>query len=114
MPYIHINTTEKLDASQMEKIKSSLGQTITLIPGKQEKGLMVDFSDGHTMYLGGVADKTAFVEVHCFKKSEDNGKKAFVASIFDILEENASIPKNRVYVNFIDLDEWGAGGSLNG
>ena len=51
MPYIGINTSKNLSQVQKEELTSALGEKIVIIPGKSESKLMVDISDGHTMYF---------------------------------------------------------------
>ena len=51
MPYIAVTTSKALSDEQKDELKKTIGQKISLIPGKTEAALMVDISDNHTMYF---------------------------------------------------------------
>ena len=53
MPYIAVTTSKALSDEQKDELKKTIGQKISLIPGKTEAALMVDISDNHTMYFAG-------------------------------------------------------------
>ena len=65
MPYIDINITNKLNEKEKDKIKSKLGELITIIPGKKEASLMIGINDEYTIYLEGERkDKSAYIIAH--------------------------------------------------
>jgi phenylpyruvate tautomerase PptA (4-oxalocrotonate tautomerase family) len=45
MPFINVKISEKLSDTQVDNIKSRLGEAISLIPGKSEAWLMVNIQD---------------------------------------------------------------------
>ena len=47
MPYIAVTTSKALSDEQKDELKKTIGQKISLIPGKTEAALMVDISDNH-------------------------------------------------------------------
>ena len=51
MPYIAVTTSKALSDEQKDELKKTIGQKISLIPGKTEAALMVDISDNHTITL---------------------------------------------------------------
>ena len=58
MPYIAVTTSKALSDEQKDELKKTIGQKISLIPGKTEAALMVDISDNHTMYFAGASWRT--------------------------------------------------------
>ena len=50
MPYIAVTTSKALSDEQKDELKKTIGQKISLIPGKTEAALMVDISDNHTIH----------------------------------------------------------------
>ena len=113
MPLISVNAVGTLTAQQKDAIKAGLGHAITLIPGKKEKALMVDISDGHALYLGGnPLENGAFVDVRIFKDAEFDDKKAMTEAIFALLEKECGIPANQIYLTFTAHAEWGLRGTL--
>lgn len=114
MPYVSVSTSQKLSQAQKDSLKTTLGEKISLIPGKTEAGLMVDISDGHSLYFAGKADDLAFVDIRCFGQTAPDAKKAYAAAVFEALEKQLGIPADHVYLNHTDLDTWGSRGVLRG
>jgi hypothetical protein len=112
MPYIAVNTTEKLSLSKQEAVKSELGRLISIIPTKNEAGLLVDFSGDHSFYRAGAAVKSAYVEVRLYHSSEFEAKKKFTEEVFSLLSRELGIESNNMYLNIIELENWGGGATL--
>lgn len=67
MPFINVKISENLSDTQVDNIKSRLGEAISLIPGKSEAWLMVNIQDNCKLYFKGTNDKpTAFTAVSIF------------------------------------------------
>jgi len=111
MPYIAVNTAQKLSDAQKEKIKTELGRLITIIPTKTEAGLLIDFSDSRTMYKAGENVSGAFIEVRLFRKSEFEPKKQFTEETFEMLSRELGLKKENMYLNFLEFDNWGSAGT---
>jgi phenylpyruvate tautomerase PptA (4-oxalocrotonate tautomerase family) len=112
MPYIAVNTVQQLSIAQKEKIKAELGRLICLIPTKNEAGLLVDFSDGRTMYRAGEKVPAAFIDVRLYNKAALEPKKAFTQAVFDLFAQELGIKKEHMYLNIIEFENWGSGGVL--
>lgn len=113
MPFISISVAERLLQEQKDALKISLGKNISLLPGKSEKQLMVDVSDGHSLYFDGrPLSKGAYVDIRTFGDSDFDSKKAFTKSIYEMLNNICGIQKDEIYVTFSAFGEWGTRGSL--
>ncbi len=113
MPFISVNAAGTLTTDQKDAIKTGLGQAITLIPGKKEKALMVDITDGHTLYMGGSPlENGAFVDVRMYGDAAFDDKKVMTEAIFQLLEKECGMTAKQVYITFASYDEWGTRGSL--
>jgi phenylpyruvate tautomerase PptA (4-oxalocrotonate tautomerase family) len=112
MPYIAINTTEKLPAAKQETIKAEIGRFISLIPTKTEAGLLIDFSGDHSFYRAGAPVTGAYVEVRLYRPSDFEAKKKFTEEVFSLLSRELGIGKDLMYLNIIELENWGGGGTL--
>ncbi|MDR1626835.1 MAG: hypothetical protein LBT33_09875 [Spirochaetia bacterium] len=110
MPYVLINTSLRLSAVQKERVKSEFGRLIAMIPTKTEAGLLVDFSDGHTMYRAGEEAPCAFIEVRLFGRTETGIKKEFTKEVFGMLGRELGLEIPRMYLNIQEFDTWGSGG----
>jgi len=112
MPYIAVNTSEKLSDAQKEKIKAELGRLITIIPTKTEAGTLVDFSDSRTMYKAGENISGAFIELRLWHKSDFESKKQFTEKTFELLSRELGLKTENMYLNIVELDDWGSVGTL--
>jgi hypothetical protein len=110
MPYILINTSLKLSAGQKEKVKAEFGRLVSIIPTKAEAGLLVDFSDGHTMYRAGEEAPCAFIEMRLYGKAETEPKKKFTKEVFEMLNKELGLEIPRMYLNIQEFETWGSAG----
>ena len=113
MPYIAVNTSEKLPAAKMEKIKAEFGRLITIIPTKAEANLQVDFSDGRTIYKAGENVQGAFIDLRLFHKAEFEPKKKFTEETFAMLIRELNIKKENIFLTIMEFENWGSAGTLN-
>jgi len=111
MPYIAVNTSQKLSDAQKEKIKTELGRLITIIPTKAEANLLIDFSDSRTMYKGGENISGAFIEMRLFKKTDFEPKKKFTEETFEMLSQELGLKKEHMFLNILEFDNWGSAGT---
>ena len=112
MPYIGINTSRQLSDEQREKIKTELGRLITIIPTKTEAATFVDFSEGRTLYKGGVKIDGAIIELRIWHKSEFEDKKKFVEEAFQLFTRELGLKPENMTMNVFECDEVGVGGTL--
>jgi hypothetical protein len=112
MPYIAVNTVQKLPEEKREKIKAEFGRLISIIPTKTEAGLLVDFSGDRVLYKGGVKVNGAFVELRLFHKTDFAAKKKFTEEVFALFSRELGIEQGNMYLTILEFDEWGTGGSL--
>ena len=112
MPYIAINTAQKLTDNQKEKIKSELGRLITIIPTKTEAGTLIDLSDSRTIYKGGENVSGAFIDLRLFHKADFDAKKKFTEEVFELLSRELGIKKENMYLSISEYDSWGTAGTL--
>jgi phenylpyruvate tautomerase PptA (4-oxalocrotonate tautomerase family) len=112
MPYIAVNTSLELSAAQKEKIKAEFGRLIEIIPTKTEAGLLIDFSGSRTIYKAGKEVSGAFIDLRLFHKSNFDAKKRFTEETFDLFSRELGIAKENIYFNILELEDWGAGGTL--
>ena len=113
MPYIAVNTTQKLSVAQKEKIKAEFGRLITIIPTKSEAGLLVDFSDARTIYKAGENVEGAFIDLRLFRKSEFEPKKQFTEAVFELLSQELGLKKENMLLSIMENECWGYAGTFH-
>ena len=95
MPYIAVTTSKALSDEQKDELKKTIGQKISLIPGKTEAALMVDISDNHTMYFAG-----------------EKRKKALTEALFDAVELHTGLHDDSIYLTYSEFSNWGTRGTM--
>ena len=112
MPFIGSKVSMKISKENEEVIKKKLGEAIELIPGKSETFLMIGFEDECSLYFGGEKlNKGAFIEVKIFGKASKDAYANLTAAICNIYQEELQIPKDKMYVKYEEVQDWGWNGS---
>lgn len=107
MPFIDARFSTPIDKAKEEVIKSRLGEAITLI-GKSEAYLMVQIAGDCNLYFKGNKESdSAFFEVKLLGKSTKSNYEKLTGALCEIANEELSIPTNRVYVKFEEVEYWG-------
>lgn len=112
MPYIAINTSKCLSDGQKEALKTALGEKIAVIPGKSESKLMMDISDGHTMYAAGEKRELAYIDVKCFGTTALANQKAFTEAAFEAVQQATGLTQDSIYLTYSEFEHWGTAGTL--
>ncbi len=112
MPYISTKTTEKLTDEKKAVLAKKFGQAITIVPGKTEAHLMLDFDGENTMYFAGkTGEPMAFAEVKLFGKADREHLTKLTAKICEIFKEELGVDGSNVYVKYEEVTHWGWNGS---
>lgn len=108
MPFIHVSTTAKISPQDSEKLKSQLGEAITILPGKSEKWLMVRMEGGCDMYFSGDHSKgCAMVEVYGFGSIPGEAAEKMTARLCEIMDRQLGIASDQTYVKYQEVAQWG-------
>lgn len=111
MPFINSRVSLTMTDTQKEAVKEKLGQAISIIPGKSETWLMLEFADNCDLYFqGNQTSPTAFIEVKVFGSIQKEYSEQLTQAICDIYETELNIEKNRIYVKYEETDMWGWNG----
>ena len=112
MPFINSKVSITITDEKKETIKSKLGKIIELIPGKSQEWLMVGFEDNCSLYFKGTNDRpTAFIEVKIFGNASEASYNKLTEAICNLFYEELQIPKDRIYVKYEEVYNWGYNGS---
>ena len=107
MPYLSLVVSQTLDSAKKDALNAQFCKLITLLPGKQASDLMFDISGGHTLYRGEVKKNCAFVDVRLLSFSPFEAKREFTLATCDMLGKELGIEPSAIYINFIELPNWG-------
>lgn len=107
MPFINTCVTTEITYEKEEILKAKLGKALSLI-GKPEAYLMLNFSENCRLWFAGTNDEdAAFVEVALLHSAPKASYEKLTKAICDILNEELSIPTNRIYVKYSETEFWG-------
>ena len=113
MPYINVTTSQKLSAEQKKLITREFGAIISILPNKTEKSLMLDFSDGHSMFMNNQEmTNCAYVDIRMYGSAAYAHKSELTEKTFALLYRNLGIQEHEAYVSFSEYSMWGVGGKL--
>ena len=110
MPFIHIITNTTISKQQETTVKSKLGETIALLPGKSEQWLMVCIEPERALYFrGSDSEKIAYVEVNVYGTVSRSAADSLTAAISEILAQELAIQQS--YIKYEEAEIWGWNGS---
>lgn len=111
MPFIISRVNVPISREQEIELKSWMGKTIELVPGKSEEYLLLGFEDNDRLWLrGDDSEPIAFIETNIFGNEQHLGYDAFTAEVTMMFHKVLGIAPNHVYINYTDIPDWGAGG----
>lgn len=111
MPLINLKTTTKISETQEAELTREFGKIITLIPGKTEAWLMLNFTDGCRMAFRGNNDAdTAMVSVELLGGASKKSYDDMTHAICDTVNRVLGVPGGRIYVNYAEFSHWGYAG----
>ncbi len=112
MPYLKITTSKNLDAEQTRGLLTAASQLAARQLGKPERYMMVTADPPAAMVLAGSDAPCAFLELRGIglpaAKTADLSR-----ALCELVESRLGIPKDRVYLNFVDVpgNLWGWNGA---
>lgn len=112
MPMINTKTNVAITPEQETQLKTEFGKAISILPGKSEQWLMLDFKDNCRMYFqGDNSEPMAFVEVKVYGSIDYNKSNQLTAKLSEILSDVLSINPSKTYIKYEEVGIWGWSGS---
>ncbi|MBE5787744.1 MAG: hypothetical protein E7324_09440 [Clostridiales bacterium] len=112
MPFIHTKVNRPIPQETEKKLSRQLGQAISLLPGKNENWLMLQFEENCRLYFKGSDENPlAFVNVKLFGASSEAAYQKLTAEITRILKTELHIAPENIYVQYDEIDHWGWNGA---
>lgn len=110
MPFIHTLTNVPISAAAEQALKESFGQAISLVPGKSEQWLMLDFEGERRLYLAGSGAPAAMVSVSLYGSAPAAVYEKLTAALTGALSDTLGLDPARVYVRYAETPYWGWNG----
>lgn len=113
MPYIRVSATQKLTQEKQTELVNGLGEALSLIPGKDGRGLIVDLEDSKTMYVGGVLQENfVFADVRYYSNFEYHIKKQFTQAVLKVFNTVLGTRPETAFLTINEYNNWGGYGDF--
>jgi phenylpyruvate tautomerase len=105
MPLIQLDTSCSLpDINRKESLAKMLSHLASEASGKPEQYVMACIHDGLTMTMSGSTGSCALVTVKAIGGLSKAVNQTFASKISQMLQKELSVPPNRIYITFEELD----------
>ena len=112
MLFINSKVSIQVTPEQEKKLKTRLGQAISVIPGKSEQWLMTGFEDNYHLYFRGEnSEPSAFIEVQIYGTPSASAMEQLTGEITQIFNEALAISPDHIYISYHPTDFWGWNGN---
>lgn len=111
MPFIELKTSETITKDNELKLKDGFGKAITIIPGKSEQWLMLNFQDNERMWFKGSDEPTAILEVKIYGSASPISYDSLTAKLTELVSDILGIQSSRIYIKYDEISHWGYAGS---
>ena len=103
MPYFSIETNRQIDNKMNEELMQKASTFLSEMLGKPEQVIMVTIKQGMPYIFGSTNDPAAFVQIKSLGLDRDRCSE-FSDKVCAFLETEAGIPRDRAFIEFIDID----------
>lgn len=107
MPFIDIKTNCEVNNENKETLNKFFDEKIRLFPGKSKEWLMIAINDNIEMHFKGNDDKCAIIEVKVYGDVPSSALDTFTKEAISKLSKVLNIPTDRIYINYLFLENWG-------
>ena len=109
MPFVQLNLGKKLNEEQKNSLQLKVGEIMPLISGKNIKNTIQQIIDDCSLYSGGEKIEGAYVEARLYLPATKEDKTAWSNAISQLLIEDLGIKAEQIYLNIVEMTEWGTG-----
>lgn len=110
MPYVNIRTSAAVSPALADELQKEVGRLISIIPNKTIDNCITQIDGSCQQFVGGKPGSTTFCEVRLFGAAPQENKAQLTKELDSLFTQK--LGSSMVYINFIELDEWGIGPDL--
>ena len=103
MPYFSIETNQTTDQVSSPEFMKKTSEFIAALLGKPESYVMISLKPGTSLIFGGSDKPAAFVRLKSIGLPKDRCSE-LSAKICGYITEELGVPKDRVFIDFKDLE----------
>src|ERR1044071_1205725 len=115
MPFLKLETTVVLSEEKKKTLLGSLSRTVAGTLGKPEQYMMVSISQSELL-MSGTSAEAASLDIRSIGSLSGDTNRKLSHQVCQFLKESLSIPPDRIFLNFTDVDasNWGWNGTTFG
>lgn len=112
MPYLKIQTNQKLSESTQKALLEKASSTVSEQLGKPESYVMIAIDPPRPMFFAGSEEPTAYLEMKSIGLP-DNKTSGISAALCQLVSDELHIEQNRIYIEFANAERhmWGWNGA---
>lgn len=111
MPFIKVKVSCSITEEQESELKTEMGKAISLVPGKSEEYLLLEFEDNCCLWLRGRNEEPiAYIEAAIFGNELHYGYDVFTAELTGLFARILEIPPDNIYIKYENIIAWGVKG----
>ncbi len=111
MPYINTTVNVPLTKDTETELKEQFGKLITLVKGKTESWLMLNFNRSDSLYFAGSNAPAAMLEVQIFGSASEAEYDELTSALCSCVSQKLGISPSRIYIKYTEVSHWGWNGS---
>ena len=112
MPYVHVSLSVPLTREECGELREDIAQLMPLLPNKNRDNTMIRIDSDCFIEMGEPGEPCVGVEIQLFHASPKEAKNSFVAAVTELMGKKFGVHPRRIYMRFIELQEWGTNGGL--
>ncbi|MCD7949539.1 MAG: 4-oxalocrotonate tautomerase family protein [Erysipelotrichaceae bacterium] len=112
MPYMNITTIKTLTLYQEKKLKTTIDELITILPGKKPENLMIHIEDNQVIYFRDNDLDCMKITIQVFHSIDYEYKREFVQKLTKAVEHITKIPVSQQYATIEEHEHWGKNGDF--
>ena len=112
MPFVAVHSTIPVSVEKRDLLQKEIGRIIALIPGKTIDNCMTKIMGEAPIFMSGEPAKAVFCEIRLYGAAPRDSKARVTAELHSLFE--TELGADKVYINFMESTDWGAGGSYRG
>ncbi len=103
MPYFSIETNKGIDIKETQKLMKKASMFLAEMMTKPEQAIMVTIKPGTPLIFGGTDEPAAFVRIKALRLEKGRCPE-FSDKVCGFMEKEIGVPRNRVFIEFTDID----------
>ena len=104
MPYVNLRTN--VDIKDKPRLLQTLGELISLLPGKSVARTMVNIQEKSDLCFAGTTEPCAMIETLVNPESSMENNKEYCMAVIRAVQQELQLPEKRIYATVAKVECW--------